>query len=154
MSRTEEVTGEIWFPLHHLRDALEAADPAFNVLMLHHPFSWFRPELRRELLALVDSAFDLVFAGHEHLVEGWVRDDLDGSRSLYVEGGVFQEHNKPTGASTFNLLSVEFPSAGALLTSFDHDGERYARSTPKALTFGRQSSKTKTFRILSDKRLA
>src|ERR1700733_13561762 len=107
MSQIKEEPGSIWFPHQLLQAEIEKAEPAFNVLLLHHPFAWFTPETRRSFLTLVDSAIPLVVGGHEHLPEMWGREDMHRHRVLVVEGGAFQENPTEIKGSTFNLITLE-----------------------------------------------
>lgn len=151
MSQLHEQPGSIWFPVHLLRERIESAEAAINILLLHHPFAWFHVDVRRDLLLLVDSAVDLVLGGHEHLPASWIRDDLDGAKSLVVEGGVFQEDTNKVKASSFNIVCVPFDQSEILITSYEYDGKRYVPNETRRAGFARSVARVKPYRRLKER---
>lgn len=125
MSQLKESPGSLWFPLHELQSMVEAEDALLNILVMHHPPSWMAAPLKRQMLQFLDSAFDLVIAGHEHEVEAWGRDDLGGQRTLNVEGGVLQEHGGAPEKSSFNLIRIDLPSGVMGVSEFENDTGLY-----------------------------
>lgn len=151
MSQIHEQPGSLWFPVHLLQQQLEAAAPAMNVLLMHHPFAWFKQEVRREFLLLTDSAFDLVLCGHEHRTEAWIRDDLNGHKTVVIEGGVFQEHGGSTNSS-LNLITLDVGVNATSLTWFplEYDGRRYVPGAQKTSTIDTGRHAAKPYRKLSE----
>jgi hypothetical protein len=151
MSQIKERPGSLWFPVHVLQKQVEAADPALNILLMHHPLAWFQPEVRREFAGLIDSAFTVVLAGHEHQPEAWERDDLIGNKTLIVEGGVFQERHDRLIGSTFNLLSIDLDQRDIQVLSHEFDGKRYVPGVVRISQFANALHIVKPYRQLSDK---
>jgi predicted MPP superfamily phosphohydrolase len=155
MSQIHERPGSIWFPVHLLQQQVEAADSAFNILLLHHPFAWFKPEVRREFLLLVDSAFDLVLCGHEHITEAWARDDLNGQKTLILEGGVVQEHGA-AAHSSLNFVALDLDRNGSIVTYFplEYNGQRFVPGEKKTAVVDSGKHSAKPYRKLSDQCLS
>jgi hypothetical protein len=151
VSQLKEQPGSIYFPVDLLRERVESAQPALNILLLHHPFAWFRPEVRREFLRLVDSVFAITLGGHEHVAEAWGRDDFEGNKSLIVEGGVFQEKLDKLAGSSFNLVSVDLKTSEIEIVPHAFDGKRYVPGEILVAHFDNARQSIKPYRLLSDK---
>lgn len=151
MSQLKEQPGSIYFPVHALQERVESASPSLNILLLHHPFAWFQPEVRRELLRLVDSAFAITLGGHEHLAEAWGREDFEGNKSLVVEGGVFQDKIDVLEGSSFNIVSIDLKESAIEIVPYEFEGKRYTPGKIRVTSFDNARQSIKPYRLLSDK---
>lgn len=150
MSRLDEQPGRLVFPVHRLRDMIEASDPAVNVLLLHHPMGWWDPDTRRELIQLIDTSFDLVLAGHEHRPESWERHAPEKPATLYLEGGVLQEHGAHSVGSTFNVVVIDFEKQRTETRTLEFVTDYYQRATTADRAFGRAGLLVARHRCLRD----
>jgi predicted MPP superfamily phosphohydrolase len=153
-SQLQERPGTLWFPVKQLQAAIEDANPAFNVLLLHHPLPWFQTDVRRALQSISDSAFNMILGGHEHIAESWVREDLEGSRSVIVEGGVLHEHGGDFTRSSFNIVEIDFSANRVNVNALDLAGKRYNVRDTKATSFDNLRAQTKPHRRIRATTLA
>lgn len=153
-SQLHERPGTIWFPTKHLQAAVQDAEPAFNILLLHHPFPWFQTDIRRSLQSIADSSFNLILGGHEHIADSWARDDLEGSRSVIVEGGVLHEHGGDFARSSFNIIEIDFQANQVNVTALELAGKRYDVKERKSTSFDNLRAHTKPHRRIRETTLA
>jgi ABC-type oligopeptide transport system ATPase subunit len=104
LSRPHEKFGELYFPT----PVVPAQPPGGTkddlvVSVLHHPYSWFADNNRRELQALIERRSDVVLTGHEH--SGEARSALAGEALHHFSGAVLQEVG--SRASGFSIVVLD-----------------------------------------------
>ena len=96
--------GELRFPVADL-DGVGDSGASIRVALIHHPYGWFEPSNARELRSRLESTCDVIFTGHEHRPDSYLKSRGDLERALFIEGGVLQDIGDQE-ASTFNIVRV------------------------------------------------
>ena len=76
------------------------------ISVLHHPYNWFKSSNARNLRETLEETSDIIITGHEHEADQYIRHQLSGEQSEYVEGGVLQDTKNPN-ISEFNILEID-----------------------------------------------
>jgi predicted MPP superfamily phosphohydrolase len=129
-TKKQEVPGSSWFPIKDLSDKFDCDKDGgnLNIGILHHPYTWHRPNNARELRRLLESRCDIVFTGHEHNPDMFKQTRRPTEQSLYVEGGILQD-NDNSGNSSFNIIKLMSENQTFLCTTFCWNGSIYEQIT-------------------------
>ena len=90
VSQIHEKPGQMDFPKRYFADHDLELRSDVSVSLLHHPTNWLTPDRKREFDIVLDRSSDLLIFGHEHLPQEYIKSDLDGNKTKYIYGGVFQ----------------------------------------------------------------
>jgi ABC-type oligopeptide transport system ATPase subunit len=105
-STLNERPGSLVFPTQIIPDDV-AADADLIISVLHHPLHWLEPSNARRLKRFVESGCDLIFTGHEHLPDAFIKVRTKDDQSCYVEGSALYD---PPTRSAFNVVEVDLLS--------------------------------------------
>lgn len=123
-STDPEIAGQMIYPVSLLQARAITPTPAYTVAILHHPYNWFAPTIKRALSEHVESTCDLIFTGHEHATAYYKKEAFSGLVTDYIEGAVFQEHGKDMCG--FNVVLVNLEASQERVYSFEWDGDHFA----------------------------
>jgi hypothetical protein len=115
LSTLKEEPGKLFFPTQILKKDIFEIESEVLVGVLHHPFNWFIPEVKRDLQNHIENTADIVLSGHEHISSKYVRHDLVENFTEYIEGDVLQGDNHESG---FNLIIIDTQVQKQKLFSF------------------------------------
>lgn len=150
-SMLPESAGRMIYPLPLLRDRTIVPAPAYVVAVLHHPYNWFAPNIKRALSDHIERTCDVIFTGHEHTTAYYKKEASSGLVTEYIEGAVFQEHS--VDSCGFNAVLVNIESSQERFYEFEWDTDHFVQ---KEVTDGwrpfRRSRTRREFE-LSDKML-
>ena len=94
------------------------------VSMYHHPTNWLLPNLGRAFREHVDRTSDIVFTGHEHISNAFLKLTFSGEINQYIEGGVLQERGKDQ-TSAFNVVFVNLATQRQRIVFCDWKVDHY-----------------------------
>lgn len=140
MSTLEEDQGSLLFPVELLRSDKDAS-PAANLVItiLHHPYNWFEATNARDLRDEVEKTSDIILTGHEHDVDHYRKDRINGGRTEYLEGAVLQDSTNPN-MSMFNVLVIDLDEQIQTVHTFSwdsRDGRYEPEGAPVPVPFQR-----------------
>jgi hypothetical protein len=153
MSVLHENPGRLWFPVEELAQTLESESPALLIVLIHHPPPWFQPEIRRELVGLLNRTASIVLSGHEHHSHSSERIDESGSALLFFEGGLLQQDGVVPQGSSFNLISINLALSQVTRRSFALSGKPYVAGSPGVWQLNASRLVTTPPRLLRDGQL-
>ncbi len=123
-SELHERAGTMRFPIQHLRDTLKEVKADLQISIVHHPFNWLEPTIKREFEDILTKKSDLIFTGHEHVDSLKVVDTVDKGIVEYIEGNVLQD-SKYGDISGFNLISIDLLNNNHEVYNYQWVGTRY-----------------------------
>jgi len=123
-SALRETAGSLLYPLSLLQERTITPTPAYTIAVLHHPYNWLAPMIKRALSEHAESTCDLIFTGHEHAMAYYKKESFSGLVTDYVEGTVFQEQG--ADSCGFNVALVDLESSQERLFSFEWNGDHFA----------------------------
>jgi hypothetical protein len=135
VSRKKELQGQIFFPSQVIPD-ISATDAVLVVSTFHHPYGWLQSENARAFRRVVETSSDIVFTGHEHDGEVYVRTS-SGVTVNYVEGAALQAAGVETG---FNLAKVDLAAQTYQVRQFEWKKDMYEPGTLHAAMFTRNQA--------------
>jgi hypothetical protein len=100
-------------------------DVVLSIGILHHTNLWLESNNAIQFRRHLDENVDLILSGHQHLDHAFEKLNLDGQRTLYLEGTALQDSSNPT-SSGFNIIDLELPSKKQRVVHFNWDKNRYA----------------------------
>ena len=96
----KEHSGELKFPLHKI---IDPSSDSINIMMLHHPLSWFEANNQKQLRNKLRDNFNIIITGHEHLYDSF-QVQTEHSTSLIVESIPLHDADiAENGFSTFYI---------------------------------------------------
>lgn len=124
MSELRERQGTLLYPPSAVQPFVLDENSDLAVSLLHHPFNWIGQSTYRPFQAAVRRESHLILTGHEHFQNAVETNDLRGSSSVSVEGGVLYEGSTPD-VSTFNIIVVDLATKQYLTELFSWNGSHY-----------------------------
>lgn len=119
-SKLHEKGGDIRFPTKNIILPNEGES---NILMFHHPLSWFEPNNGKAIRNLTREKFSIILTGHEHLADSF-KIDANNSSTLMIESlPVDDSHIERNGFMVF-----EADNKDILITSFFWDGDKFTEN--------------------------
>lgn len=99
-SSIKECSGELKFPL---KKVIDPVLDSINIIMLHHPLSWFEANNQKQLRNKFRDNFNIIITGHEHLYDSF-QVQTEQSTSLVIESIPLHDGNiEENGFSTFYI---------------------------------------------------
>lgn len=123
-STLPEIAGQMIYPISLLQHRSVTPLPAYTVAILHHPYNWFAPIIKRAISEHVESSCDLIFTGHEHATAYYKKEAFSGLITNYVEGAVFQEHREDSCG--FNVVLVDLEAFQERIYAFEWNNDHFA----------------------------
>jgi len=122
-SRLKEGPGTLIYPTEALSfENLSHADA--TLVMLHHPYQWFVPAVRRSLRHILETVASVVLTGHEHVPDKYSQTREIGETVEFIEGGALAEHGS-SRTSEFNVLLLDLKTSQQKLIHLAWTGEAY-----------------------------
>jgi hypothetical protein len=128
-STLDEQPGSLVFPDQVVPGDI-LTDGDLVISLLHHPLHWLEPANSRKLRKFVESGCDLIFTGHEHLPDAFVKLKTKEEQNGYIEGSAL--HNPPS-KSAFNVVEVSFIERRFSVTTCTWNGTLYSPGSPRDL---------------------
>lgn len=125
-SALKETAGSLVYPTALLQERAITPPPVYTVAVLHHPYNWFAPNIKRAVSNHAETTCDLIFTGHEHTTAYYKKESFSGLVTNYVEGAVFQEHGDDTCG--FNVALIDLTSNQERLFAFSWNADHYAET--------------------------
>ena len=105
-STLNEKPGSLVFPDQIISDDnATGADLVLSVM--HHPLHWLEPSNARRVKRFMESGCDLIFSGHEHLPDAFLKIRAKENQTCHVEGSALRD---PPAKSAFNVVEVDLVS--------------------------------------------
>jgi hypothetical protein len=84
-------------------------DPSadLTISLHHHPEGWLEANFKKFFRKVLETTSDLVFTGHEHDDDYYLKESLDGTNVTYIEADALQDKDRPS-KSAFNCLLIDF----------------------------------------------
>ena len=86
-------------------DDLSSSTGDLNIVLMHHPATWFATENYRKVRAVLQGNVDFVLMGHEHIPEASARITPKEDTTWYIDGGVLQDSDD-AGKSSFSSVLI------------------------------------------------
>ena len=124
VSTLHEKAAQLVYPLG-IMTATDLNDGSDLVIsMHHHPTNWLLPNLGRAFREHVDRTSDIVFTGHEHISNAFLKLTYSGEANQYIEGGVLQERGLDQ-TSAFNVVFVNLATQHQRIVMCDWKVDKY-----------------------------
>jgi len=147
ISKEQEKTGNLIFPIEMYEERLNSIECDLLVSVLHHPYPWFCENNRKILKKIIEKSSDIVITGHEHTQSKSLHDNLEGTITEYIEGGILQEREKKED-SNFNLINIDLKINKQYIREYKWDGNMYVEEKLAERSFQKgKSLKSKLFEI-------
>lgn len=101
-----------YLPDEHLYDLVKNEDVDLSIAIMHHSTEWFNHETKNALEKILRTNTDIIFCGHEHIVDTNQNDFF-----LLSRGGVYS--GNMTHESTFSTLILDTDSLNCNEVVFD-----------------------------------
>lgn len=121
MSKQHEQQGNVVFPLANVLKTNGECDLVFAIF--HHPYNWFELESRKSFSSHIETTADIIFTGHEHDIDSYTKQKINGEISDYMEGGILQLQD--SADSSFNGVIIDLQSGLYKRSQFSWNGEIY-----------------------------
>lgn len=130
----KEKKGRSWFPVDLLSTYLSEnpTDNTLSIGILHHPYSWFRTNNANDLKTLLENNCDILFSGHEHYGDHFLKTRKSSEQNLYVEGGILQNHER-NHESTLNIVKIDRENKIFRCKSYSWNGQSYEEKTEESV---------------------
>lgn len=128
-STLEEKPGTLVFPDHIIPPDI-SSDADLVISVLHHPLHWLEPVNARRLRRIVESGCDLIFTGHEHLPDAYIKLRTKEEQAFYVEGAAL---SNPPSRSAFNAIEIDLLSKRVQVNECVWDRDLYVPSPLREL---------------------
>ena len=134
-STRNEKPGTLAFP-DQMMPSSTPSDGDLVVSLLHHPLHWFEPSNNRRLRNFVESGCDLIFTGHEHLPDTFIKLRTSEQQTCYVEGSALHD---PPAQSAFNVVEVDLVGKQVTIRICTWNGNLYSPGSPANLPLERRA---------------
>src|ERR1051326_7103663 len=124
-SMLPENAGQMVYPLSLLKERPITPAPVYTVAVLHHPYNWFSPNVKRALGDHLEHTCDVIFTGHEHATAYYKKEAFSGLVTNYIEGAVFQDHGSDDCG--FNLVLVDLSTFQERVYFFGWSTDHFAQ---------------------------
>jgi len=124
ISMEQEKIGNLIFPIGMYEERLNNLECDLLISVLHHPYPWFCENNRKRLKKIIEKSSDIVITGHEHIQSKGLHDNLEGTITEYIEGGILQEKDKKED-SNFNLIYIDLESNKQYIREYKWNGDMY-----------------------------
>jgi len=122
LSKIKEEPGKLYYPIANIKKDIFEVESDLIVSLIHHPFNWFQPEIKRLFQDHIENTSDIVLSGHEHFNSKSLHSDLNYNYTEYIEGAVLQSDN---GKSGFNLIIVDLDQMMQKILFFEWKKDLY-----------------------------
>ena len=147
ISKEQEKIGNLIFPIGMYEERLNNLKCDLLISVLHHPYPWFCENNRKKLKKIIEKSSDIVITGHEHIQSKGLHDNLEGTITEYIEGGILQEEEKK-GDSNFNLINIDLENSKQYIREYKWNGNMYVVEKHAEISFQKgKSLKSKLFEI-------
>ena len=147
ISKEQEKIGNLMFPIGMYEERLNSLECDLLISVLHHPYPWFCENNRKRLKKIIEKSSDIVITGHEHIQSKGLHDNLEGTITEYIEGGILQEKEKKED-SNFNLINIDLENNKQYLREYKWNGNMYIMEKHAEISFQKgKSLKSKLFEI-------
>jgi len=147
ISKEQEKIGNLMFPIGMYEERLNSLKCDLLISVLHHPYSWFCENNRKRLKKIIEKSSDIVITGHEHIQSKGLHDNLEGTITEYIEGGILQEKEKKED-SNFNIIFIDLESNKQYIREYKWNGDMYIVEKHAEISFQKgKSLKSKLFEI-------
>lgn len=118
-----ETQGSLYFPIDRYLGK-QTNDLDIRFLVLHQPLNWFSQSIYRSFRKFVRQLADIVISGHEHQGNMGIIDEVESSKSAFIEGCVLQGKSDLSDSS-FNVVVVDLVQGKFETVQYYWDGFRY-----------------------------
>ncbi|MBL1215785.1 MAG: hypothetical protein HND52_20625 [Ignavibacteriae bacterium] len=139
LSELHEVPGKLFYPINFFKKEIFDIKADMIISVIHHPFNWYAPEVKRSLQNRMEKISDIIFSGHEHINSKSVITDLDQNFTEYIEGAVFQSNDKKSG---FNFVLIDLDSMKQKIHFFNWTKDLYINNDSSAKWIELQRNKS------------
>lgn len=129
ISQLPEQPGKMYFPILRYKKAHHIHKSNLVISILHHPFNWYEPINRRDLLRHIAETSDIVLTGHEHIASKSAQNDLEGNYTEHIEGAVLQETDQDE-TSGFNIIVFDLDESSQQILNYVWNGDIYLPAKP------------------------
>jgi hypothetical protein len=100
--RTEE-QGQLVIPMQACKENITLHPADLAIALMHHGYGWIEADNAVEFRRHVEGVSDVVFMGHQHFEHGYLKSDLTGAQTLYLESPALNDPTAKTenGFATF-----------------------------------------------------
>lgn len=143
MSQKHEKPGELVFPIERYRGFQDSIGDV-RIVILHHPLNWYAQRTYHPLKTFIRSIAHIIISGHEHVPGAGEINDFESSKSIYLEGGILQDHDR-SAQSSLNLLQLDIDVMRYSYSKYTWNGARYESkdSSPSWTSFNMLPDKGK-----------
>ncbi len=124
ISEHKEKPGNIYFPVNKYATERFVEQSNLNISIFHHTPSWFNPTNRREFLRHVENSSHIVFTGHEHVSDKSMKDNLEGTKTFYIEATQLEEAEHPED-SGYKILIADLNKENLKIFQYKWNGTIY-----------------------------
>jgi predicted MPP superfamily phosphohydrolase len=107
LSQRSEIQGTLRVPTAIFDSKIQSApDAALSIAVLHHSHAWFESENGLQFRRHLDDSADLILSGHQHFDHAYIKQNLEGQRTLCLEGSALQT-DAYSSNSGFNIIELD-----------------------------------------------
>lgn len=116
-SKLHERGGDINYPVKKI---LERTNPYNNIIMFHHPLSWFEPNNSKTIRNIIRQNYSIALTGHEHIIDSF-KIDTDSSTTLMIESLPIDDNH----VANNGFITFEVNGGDILISTFVWNGDNY-----------------------------
>jgi len=125
MSKIHESQGKIGFPVSKYDEKKFQNGATLTISLLHHPHVWHNAINAREVDSFLQRFSGIILTGHEHQKNSFSKNDLLGTHTEYIEGGVLQDSDNDS-TSDFNIIVIDIDNKLESIINYSLDGDKYS----------------------------
>ena len=150
MSRRNEETGKLFFPVKRYEKFLKGNTYDLNVATWHHPLNWFNPNTpennKNEFQKFIETIAPIHFVGHEHESHHYLNiNKNDDISSHVISGKLFNDDKKPL-ESGFKTVTIHIPTKETVIKSYQWNIDYYKEIKQNDLILEREVSRAFTLK--------